>query len=145
MASRIEFAVSATPIFTHAAGEGVTTDVIAADVGKTVGGKGSATVTWGGTGGYEAGVPSYLSAAATIIGDSRAFVFLKHTGYAYSSPTVLGAATNATVNVLANSVIIGKLAGGEAMIFPLRGANISLTISFTVSSGTVAIEYFETG
>ena len=58
MASRVQFAVSATPIYTHAAGEGATADVIATDIGRTVGGAENVTVTWGSTWGYSAGNPS---------------------------------------------------------------------------------------
>ena len=45
MASRLLYGVSVTPIYTHAAGEGVTTDVIAADYNKTFS-SGTLAVEW---------------------------------------------------------------------------------------------------
>jgi len=63
MASRIDFAVSATPIASVAAGENVAVDTIAADVGKSLGGSAS-VVTAHVTLGYGSGVVSYGSVPA---------------------------------------------------------------------------------
>jgi len=151
MASRIEFAVSATPIFTHAAGEGVTTDVIAADVRKTVGGNGSVAVTWGATGGYAAGIPSYIQVTDTIgIAASTRFLYIKHTGFAYSSGSVLGAATTATLAIrihnlyAADPVAIAILPPGGVLVIPFASAPGAGVFTFLASSGTIAIEYFVT-
>jgi hypothetical protein len=62
MASRVEFAVSATPIVSQdAAGETPAFEGLAADVARSLGASGSALVTWGTTGGYAAGAPVYAS------------------------------------------------------------------------------------
>jgi hypothetical protein len=63
MASRVEYAVSATPIVTVAPGENTEVDTIAVDVGKSIGGSGSSTVTWGTTVGYGSGSPVYVTTA----------------------------------------------------------------------------------
>ena len=70
MASRVDFSVSCNPIYTHAAGEGVATDTIAGDVGKSLGGSGSVATTWGVTEGYgaaTAGVADYFSATDSAL------------------------------------------------------------------------------
>ena len=68
MASRVDFAVSATPVYSHSAGEGAAVDVIARDVGKSLGGSGSQATTWAATEGYggsTAGVADYKSATTS--------------------------------------------------------------------------------
>ena len=63
MASRVDFAVSATPVHTHTTGEGqANTDSIAADVGKSLGGSGSIAHTWGSTVGYGSGNATLVAA-----------------------------------------------------------------------------------
>ena len=143
MASRVEFGVSATPVYSHAAGEGVASDVIAADVNKSLGGAGSVTCTWGITGGYGSGAPVYASAVDTVTCTSAKFVFVKHTGYAYSSSSVLGAAVTTQLTVKAGLVTIAVLQAGEAIVLPLYTAT-TVVLTFTASASTIAVEYMWT-
>jgi len=56
MASRVEYAVSCTPIVTIAAAtESPAVDALCVDVAKSLGSSGSVAVTWGTTVGYAAG------------------------------------------------------------------------------------------
>jgi hypothetical protein len=138
MASRIEYAVSATPIVSVAAGENQAVDTISADVGKTLGGSGSATVTWGSTVGYGSGSPVYVTTAtnyavgqtATSLGTftNAKFIFVKHSGYLYSSSSAVGAATTAKLKVcmvatIAAATTVAILNAGEAIILPYNVAN----------------------
>lgn len=141
MGSRVEFAVSATPIFSHSAGEGEAVDVIAADVGKTVGGSGNVTVTWGSTGGYASGSPTYVSTGSNIVMTSGKFIWIKHTGYQYSDGSTLGAATTETLTIAVGAVTVAILGAGQAITLPYSSAT-SNTFVLTASSGTIAVEYF---
>jgi len=148
MASRVEFAISATPIYSHAAGEGLASDVMATDVGHTVGGNGSVTVTWGTTSGYSAGSPVYESSGGYLTVASCKFIYVKHTGYAYSSSSALGAAvaTTLTLTIGDSSLdesVLAVLNPGEAIILPFAVAK-SFSIGTTASSGTIAVEWFAT-
>jgi len=131
MADRIEFTVSATPIETVTSEDGASThDIIAGEIRQTVGGGGSCAVTdyqgtdaqqgFGGSAG--AGVKTYREAidttdATDISADANArFVFIKNTGYEYSTPTALGATLDASVKVMSGTTLISVLAAGEAIV-----------------------------
>ena len=131
MADRIEFTISATPIETVTSEDGASThDVMAGEVRQTVGGSGSCLVTdyqgtdaqqgFGGAAG--AGVKTYREAddannTTNISADANArFVFIKNTGYTYSTATALGAALDASVKVMVGTAMISVLAAGEAII-----------------------------
>jgi len=139
MASRIEFAVSATPIYSVPAGEGIATDVIARDVGKSLGGSGSVAANWGTTVGYgnaTAGVAdrvasgtSYaVSGTAVTLGTlpaSTGFVFIKHSGFLWdaSASDKLGLATLADVKItmaatIADATTVCVLGPGDAIVLP---------------------------
>jgi|TARA_R110002167_G_scaffold87677_2_gene236722 hypothetical protein len=151
MASRVEYAVSATPIVTVAPGENTEVDTIAVDVGKSIGGSGSSTVTWGTTVGYGSGSPVYVTTAtnyavgqtATSLGtftDAK-FIFVKHSGYLFSSSSALGAATTAKLKVcmiatIAAATTVAILNAGEAIILPYNVAN---TATLFVAGDGVAI------
>lgn len=138
MASRVEYAVSCTPIVTVAAGgEYPTTDLLASDVAKQLGGSGSVTVTWGTTVGYAAGAAAYVTTGTNYAAGQTAltlgtftstkFVFIKHTGYLYSSPSALGAATTAKLKItmaatIADATTVAILNAGEAIILPYNTA-----------------------
>jgi hypothetical protein len=144
MASRVDYAVSATPIYSYTpAGEGAAVDVIATDVGKSIGGSGNSTVTWGSTGGFTGGSPAYASTADTITCTSAKFIYLKHTGYVYSSPSALGAVTTANLTVKAGGVTIAVLEAGGSIVLPLYTAT-TVVLTFTASASTIAVEYFWT-
>ena len=139
MASRIDFSVSATPVFSHTAGEGAAADVIARDVGKSLGGSGSVAATWGTTVGYgnvTAGVAdrvasgtSYaVSGTAVTLGAlpaSTGFVFIKHSGFLWdaSASDKLGLATLLDVKItmaatIADTTTVCVLGPGAAIILP---------------------------
>jgi hypothetical protein len=141
MASRIEFAVSATPIFSHSgAGEGVAADVIARDVGKSLGGSGSVAASWGTTVGYgnvTAGVADRVSSGANYVPGgadavtlgtlpaSTGFVLIKHSGFLWDAAASdkLGIATLADVKitmaaVIADATTVCVLGPGDAIVLP---------------------------
>lgn len=152
MASRVQYAVSATPIVTvAAAAESPAVDALCADVAKSLGGSGSVTVTWGATVGYAAGAAAYVTSgtAAYTIGQtavtlgtftSTKFVHIKHTGYLFSSSSVLGAATTLKLKIcmaatIADATTIAVLNPGDAIILPF---NTALTPTFWAASETAS-------
>ncbi len=147
MASRVEFAVSAIPIYTATNAEMNDTDVIAKDVGHTVGGSGSITVTWGSTDGYSAGVPTYLEGAfGSKTFSSSKFIFLKHSGYQLDlsgNITTTPCTENWIIKVGGNTM--AELMPGQAIILPF-GTSTIFAMTFQTTSGTmsVGIEYFAT-
>jgi hypothetical protein len=148
MASRVEFAVSATPIYTASNAEMSDTDVVAKDVGRTVGGSGSVTVTWGSTTGYTAGVPSYKEGyLGTLTCTSAKFLYIKHTGYTLvgGDGGTLGVPTTETLILNdSNATPLAELGAGDAMIFPCKNAhNLAFTF-LSHDNGSIAIEYFWT-
>ena len=156
MASRIEFAVSATPIATVAASENVAVDTIAADVGKSLGG--SASVTTGHTTvGYGSSTVAYGSVPANggaklqIGADATAydFVFIKNPGFLYSSATALGAAStnNLLVHIETTATSawqqIASIPPGGAIVLPnfaSQGSGKGLWVESS-SSDVIAVEY----
>ena len=149
MASRIEFAVSATPIFSHAAGEGVATDVVAADVGKTLGGSGSNAAAWAATEGYLAGDPVHkICASGSWIPldtlTDMSFIFIKHSGFEDDARTI--ANTTSTIKLSMTGITAGIFAilkAGQAVVLPFAAVT-SPDIQIKVSAGTVAVEYMAT-
>ena len=151
MASRVEYAVSATPIVTVAAGENTAVDTISADVGSSLGGSGSSTVTWGTTVGYGSGAAAYVTTGtnyavgqtATSAGTftNAKFIFIKHTGFLYSSSSALGAATTAKLKItmaatVAAATTVAILNAGEAIILHY---NVATTPTLFVAGDGVAI------
>jgi hypothetical protein len=146
MASRVEFAVSATPIYTASNAEMSDTDVVAKDVGRTVGGSGSVTVTWGSTIGYTAGVPTYKEGGSVTAWSTSTpvkFAYFKHTGYTLVGGA-LGIPTTETWQITINSVVVAELAPGQAIIFPVAVAAVLAFTTSSSSAGSIAIEYFWT-
>jgi hypothetical protein len=160
MASRIEFAVSATPICTIAAGtEYPAVDTLCVDVAKTLGSSGSVTCTWGTTVGYAAGSPAYVqSGANAAIGQTALTVgtltsikgiYIKNTGYVYSSSSVLGAVSAATVTVcsaatIAAATTIAILASGESIFLPFQTATTPTIYVAATQTGGMAVEVMAT-
>lgn len=143
MASRVEFAVSATPVYSHAAGEGSAVDAIAADVGKSLGGSGSVTCTWGSTIGYSSGDPVHVIAStATSLGTftSVKFVFIKHSGYTTDALTT---STTSTLSVMEGGNQFAVLGAGDAIILPYAVADTPV-LTATSSSGNIAVEVMGT-
>jgi|TARA_Y100000310_G_scaffold102652_1_gene100822 hypothetical protein len=143
MASRVDFAVSATPVVTVAAGENVEVDTIAADVNRSLGGSGSVACTWGTTVGYTAGDPAHaIVTSATSLGtfSSVKFVFIKHSGFEEDALTT---ATTSTLSVMESGNQFAVLAAGDAIILPFAVADTPV-LTGTSSSGAIAVEVMAT-
>jgi len=143
MASRVEFAVSATPVVSVAADENVAVDTIAADVNKSLGGSGSVTCTWGATIGYAAGEATHVVAStATSLGTFTdvKFVFIKHSGYQEDALTT---ATTSTLSVMESGNQFAVLGAGDAIVLPYAVADTPV-LTATSSSGNVAVEVMGT-
>ena len=133
MANRVTYAVSVTPIYTHAAGEGLSTDVLATDIGKSLGG--SADVTGG----------DYANAVlttATKTGSGQALVtpvagstglFIKNLGLDEN-----GDATTETVTVIIAATNICVLDAGGAVFLPSPS---TAPVTVTMSSGSIQVEH----
>ena len=168
---KIRFAVSATPVETVTSGstEATTFDVPSVECFCTVGGTGEVTgvayVDAGGANdGYAGGSPVYISAAAAADGSgtgltslaSCKFLFLKHTGFQYSSASALSSTANTadllTVLVTGGTdhTVIARLKAGESVVLPMRGAtNINqfevsssdgANVDSTTGANTIAVE-----
>jgi hypothetical protein len=125
------------------------TDVVAKDVGRTVGGSGSVTVTWGSTIGYTAGVPTYKEGGSVTAWSTSTpvkFAYFKHTGYTLvgGDGGTLGIPTIETWQITINSVVVAELAPGQAIIFPVAVAAVLAFTTRSSSDGSIAIEYFWT-
>ena len=153
MASRVTYAVSCTPICAVAAGENLATETIAADVAKSLSGAGSVTCTWGSTIGYASGAAAYVSTGGTTgtgttVGTltSIKFLYIKHTGYLYSS----GAATTDKVIVCCNSatvaagITVAVLNPGEAILLPFQTATSAVFYVAPSSTNAIAVEVMAT-
>ena len=146
MASRVEFAVSATPIFSHAAGEGAAADAIAADVGRSLGGSGSVTTTWGSTEGYGSGDPVHIIVTTAVSLDTLTnakFLFIKHSGFEDDAKTTANTTSELHVMLASDTVKFACLAAGDAIILPYATAE-SPDIRVKASTGTIAVEYMAT-
>ena len=161
MASRVEFAVSCTPVVTVAAAtESPAYDALCVDVAKQLGSSGSVTVTWGTTVGYAAGAPAYPNTSAATnyaVGQTAAslgtfasvkFVFIKHTGYLYSSSSALGVATTAKLKIcmvttIAAATTLAILNAGESIVLPFNVAN-TCTLFAAGDGVAIAVEVMAT-
>jgi len=163
MADHLDIKVSVTPIEELAEEAGLeTTSIIASDVLRVLGGSGTSEdlANYGGSAanqGYTAGTVNYFD---TVVGDATVptdltatdspdAIFIKNTGYKFSSVTVLGTATTDCVMVALEQVAwatgsqagfsneadsgeihyyeIGWLKPGQAMVFPLGAVKNSIT------------------
>jgi len=160
MASRVDFAVSCTPVCAVSAGENLATETIAADVAKNLGSAGSVTVTWGTTIGYASGAPVYPNTSSAnnyAVGQTAAslgtftdvkFVYIKHTGYLYSSSSAVGAATTAKLKVtmaatIANATTLCILNPGESILLPFQAA-VTPTLYAAGDGAAIAVEIMAT-
>jgi len=162
MSDVVRYSISVEPREELTTENGGTEVVLASEVNKVLGGSGSAVTTdYSGTAvnqGYKDGSVNYLEctddAAVAISTEATAsFVFIKNTGYTYSSATALGAASSNSVKVtIVNSTttLLGILDAGECMVFKDDNAGIDCTKIFvqtvTSSGGAVtddhlAVEY----
>lgn len=161
MASRVDYGVSVTPICTVPAGtvdNNASVDTIHQDVGKSLGSAGSVTIPGGASLGYTAGVAAYKTSATNLtIGQTATaldtftsikFIWIKHTGFLFSSSSVLGAATTAQLKIcmaatIAAATTVCVLNTGESIFLPY---NVATTPTiYTAGDGVaVAVEYYAT-
>ena len=191
---KIQFAVSMTPCeMVGVSGEGGAQNFISAsEAYGSGGGSGEVTgldiISGGGAGdGYDDGAVYYQSAAASAEDDATntvanfdlgemdattgiEFLYIKHTGFEYSSATALGDAnTTDILSVLAafaadQYVTIARLKAGEAIVLPIRSkatvADHSLVVDGTkilvastdgtnydgtIGANTIAVEFLAVG
>ena len=191
---KVQFAVSMTPLeMVGASSEGSTQNFIAAsEAYGSGGGSGEVTgldiISGAGDGdGYDDGTKYYQSVAASAEDDATntvtnfdlgvmdsttgiEFLYIKHTGFEYSSATALGDAnTTDILSVLAafaadQYVTIARLKAGEAIVLPIRSkatvANHSLVVDGTkilvastdgsnydgtIGANTIAMEFVAIG
>ncbi|MAF43324.1 MAG: hypothetical protein CMI54_04015 [Parcubacteria group bacterium] len=158
MASRVDYAVSMTPVRTIAAsGDYDAQDVMANDVGKALGG--SASINTGSedhtTVGYASKTVSYANAPATggakvaLGGDGvdHVMVFIKHTGFEYDSGLGTTANSQGLVVYIETSA---DLATYAKFTIPAGGAVCIPSITLAADCGlwaesagaaTIAVEY----
>lgn len=162
MADRVKYSISLTPIETVAAEESsISNDIVASEIGKSFSANGTATVTdYSGTTtvqGYLNRTQYYLeaidSADTTDISSeaTASFVYIKNTGYAFSSTTALGAALDKSLKVMSGTTLLSVLAADEAIILKDNNAGIACTGIHVrtvdndggdnASAGHLAVEY----
>tara|TARA_Y100001938_G_scaffold147833_1_gene229963 strand:- start:2263 stop:2745 length:483 start_codon:yes stop_codon:yes gene_type:complete len=141
----VRWSVSATPVAKESGDDGGTMahDTIHENIRKTLGGSGTSetdgAISQGGT--FTNGVSStpYLQAdnsTTCAIGDGTAtFIYVKHTGYLWSSASVLGNATTDTLKIYADSEHIATLNAGEAWIIPVPGSSDTVTSGYYAKRG----------
>lgn len=152
---KVNFAVSMTPVEVLDSSE-VTTqeyDVVWSGTGKTLGGGGTLELagSMDASIGYNQGVVAYVAATvggAPLNADSteKKGIFIRNTGYVYSSATVLGAATSDSVILTIGGAAIASLGPDQAMFFPnhddsaddLKTSGITITRS---GSDDIAVEF----
>jgi len=147
MADSVKFSVNCTPVEELTDENSGTHSVVASEVGKSLGGSGTATVdAYDGTAanqGYLNATVNYLEApdgagneVAISSESSASFVFIKNTGHIWGGDaTTLGDAdTSATLKVTTNSgaILISNLAAGEAIVLKGKQSGSGATI---VASG----------
>ena len=161
MADKVTYAVSCTPQEELTNENSGTTFVIASEVNKSLGGSGTATCSsYAGTAadqGYLNATVNYMeaidSADTTDISSegTATFVFIKNTGYTFSSATALGDALDKSLKVMSGSTLISVLDAGEAIVLKDDNAGIACTGihvrtvdtdgSNNTSAGHLAVEY----
>jgi hypothetical protein len=161
MADKVTYSISVTPQEQLSDENSGTHYIIASEVGKSLGGSGVATVAdYAGSAanqGYLNTTVNYMEAidsgdTTDISSEATAtFVFIKNTGYTYSSVTALGAALSKALKVMSGSTLISVLDPGEAIVLKDDNAGIACTGihvrtvdldgSNNTSAGHLAVEY----
>ena len=159
MADHITFNVSVTPIEELTEEQGGTTKIVASEIATSLGGGGDSVdlADYSGSAGnqgYKDGAVNYLdmthSAGGTQIRSGTTdFIFIRNTGFKFSSATVLGASTTDCVMVVLKEVAFNSgvdggyqtgagsaedhfyevawLKPGQAIVLPLAAANLSIS------------------
>ena len=120
MATRVEFAVSCTPIVSVAAeasGDNMAVETLSYEIQKSLGGGGSVTANFTTVTGYNNGTPTYVNASASPVSlgtfTNIKFLFIRHTGF-----NSLGVATSEYVSILVSGAIVANLGPGQAIVLP---------------------------
>ena len=158
--SKVTYKVMMTPLTTVAASAGsyAAHDVVNQDIGKQLNGTADVTVDTAAhtTVGYADGVVAYIEAAdgaKTQLGaDNTAydFIYIKHTGFIYSSATAVGNVATELLDVYIETsagstyIKICSIPSGGAMClpnFPAQGANLGIHVQPASGSNHIAVEY----
>jgi len=155
MGDVIRYGVHVSPVEELVDEQAGTHEVISGEVGKNLGGSGEAVVTdYAGTAanqGYLNATVNYLEApdgagneVAVSAESTASFIYIKNTGYVFSSATALGAASTRAIKVTANSgaIILSILDAGEP--FVMKDDNAGLVAS-GIKVETVDADGTETG
>ena len=162
MADSVQFSVSCTPVEELATENSGTSNILASEVNTSLGGSGAATVaSYAGTAanqGYLNATVNYFegldsSDSTDLSSETTAtFIFIKNTGFTFSSATVLGASLSKALKIMApgGTTIISVLDPGEAIVLKDDNAGldgrfhvrtVDLDGSDNTSAGHLAIEY----
>ena len=161
MGDSVRYALSVNPLEEITDEQANTYSVISGEVGRNLGGSGVAAVSdYSGAAnvqGYKDNAVNYREAIdstdATDISSegSASFVFIKNTGYTYSSATVLGAALAKSVKVMSGTTLLTLLDAGEVYVAKDDNAGIACTGihvrtvdtdgSNNASAGHLAVEF----
>lgn len=161
MADSVKYQISVQPLEELTEENGGTRNIIASEVGKTLGGSGAAAVTdYSGTAaaqGYKDAAVSYGEAIDDADTDdlssetTASFVFVRNTGYTYSSATALGASLAKALKIMVGTTLIAVLDPGEPWTTKDDNAGIDCTGihvrtvdldgSDNASAGHLAYEY----
>jgi len=162
MADSVQFSVSCTPVEELATENSGTSNILASEVNTSLGGSGTATVaSYAGTAanqGYLNATVNYFegldSSDSTDLSSetSATFIFIKNTGFTFSSATALGASLSKALKIMApgGTTIISVLDPGEAIVLKDDNAGldgrfhvrtVDLDGSDNTSAGHLAIEY----
>jgi len=162
MADSIQFSVSCTPVEELATENSGTSNILASEVNKSLGGSGTAAVaSYAGSAanqGYLNATVNYLEAndssdSNDLSSETTAtFIFIKNTGKAFSSATVLGDTLSKALKIMApgGTTPISVLDPGEAIV--LKDDNAGIDGRFHVrtvdldggdntGAGHLAVEY----
>lgn len=148
MASRVEFAVSCTPIVSVAAeasGDNSAVETISYEIQRSLGGSASVDCDFTTVVGFDNGTRALVAATTgTTLGThtNANYIFVRHTGYSDSGLTT---PNTATLNVLVNAVVVAQLPAGGAMHFPdVAGNAANKALTATAGSGTIQVEVMST-
>tara|TARA_R110000744_G_scaffold311048_1_gene418661 strand:- start:541 stop:1008 length:468 start_codon:yes stop_codon:yes gene_type:complete len=142
---KVVWSVLATPkvIVDEVPGASLETVTLHEDIRKSLGGSGqlshAGAIDYGGV---TDGGTNYLQATSGGVtigdGDTR-FIWVKHTGYLWSSSSVLGAATTDKINIHADVEHVATLKAGEAWIIPLTDTSSNVSGFSAKRGGSVDI------
>ena len=162
MADKVTFAVSCTPQEELTDENSGTRYVLSSEVATSLGGNGSATcASYAGTAanqGYLNATVNYFEALdssdSTDLSSetSATFIFIKNTGFTFSSATALGSSLSKALKIMApgGTTVISVLDPGEAIVLKDDNAGldgrfhvrtVDLDGSNNTSAGHLAVEY----